>query len=170
MTVQANPSSPSTSATRSAITLSRRKAVIGGIGAVFLLIAPLGPTWLASPAVPAAHIPAMALNYSDLHHLTTSGLAPTTWVQENFFSWLGWLLIAVTILATAAAVLLARRAVGIVNLVLAVAGLLIGLFAAKGALTWSQFSHEIPNLRIGAYLLVVGFLLILVSALTPERR
>jgi hypothetical protein len=40
-----------------------------------------------------------------------------------------------------------------------VAGLLVSLFAATGVLSWSQFSREIPNLRVGVCLLIVGYLL-----------
>jgi len=155
---------------RPALALSLRSAVIGGTGTVLLLISPLGLTWLAAKAVPAAHIPAQNLDYADLHHLTSSGLAPTNWVQQNYFSWLGWLLIILTVLATAAAALLGRRVLGIVGITTAALGLVLGLFAAKGVLTWSAFSHQVPDLRAGAYFLVVGFLLLLIaSALTPER-
>lgn len=164
MTVQTAP------ATRSRISVSPLPALVGGIGAVFLVISALGPTWLYSPAVPAAHIPALSLSYADLNTLANSGHVPSTWVQENYFAWIGWLLIIATILATGAAVLLRQRRLGFVGLGLSALGLVLGLFAAKGALSWSQFSHQIPNLRVGAYLLIVGFLLTLVTALLPERR
>jgi len=149
-----------TTSSRPELALNLRAAVVGGVGAVLLLISPLGLTWLAAKAVPAAHIPAQNLSYADLHHLTSSGMAP-----------LGWLLIVLAVLTTAAAALLGRRSLGAVGVVVSALGLVLGLFAAKGVLTWSAFYHQIPNLRAGAYFLVVGFILLLIaSALTPQRR
>jgi hypothetical protein len=52
---------------------------------------------------------------------------------------------------------------------LSVLGLVVDVFADKGVLTWSQFYREVPNLRIGTYLLIAGYLLTLLSALIPER-
>lgn len=154
---------------RPMLAISLRSAVVGGIGAVLLLVSPLGPGWLFTPANPAFHIPAATLDFSDLHHLTSSGIAPTNWVQQNYFSWLGWLLIALTIVATGAAVLVRRRFLIAVAAVLSVLGLVVDVFADKGVLTWSQFYREVPNLRIGTYLLIAGYLLTLLSALIPER-
>ena len=158
-----------TSSTRPLLAVRLRSAVVGGIGAVFLLVALLGTGWLFSPANATLHIPATTLNFADLHHLTSSGMAPTNWIQKNYFSWLGWLIIAATIVATIAAVLIRRRFLNILVVVLSVVGLVVGLFAAKGVLTWAQFSHQVPNLRVGTYLLIAGFVLTLVSALIPER-
>lgn len=156
--------------TRPALGLSPLTAVVGGIGAVFLLISVFGISWISIPAVPVAHIPAMNLDYSGLHHLSSSGTVPTDWIQKNYFSWIGWVLIVTAIIAVGATALLGHRVLGILGAVLSALGVILGLFAAKGALTWSQFWHEIPDLRAGAYLLVVGFLLILVAALLPRHR
>jgi hypothetical protein len=142
--------------------------VLGGVGALLLLVSALGPGWFYSPAQPQAHIPATTLSYQGLHHLADSGLAPTNWIQQNYFSWLGWLLIIVTVLATGAAVVSGRRVLSLVGAAFSLLGLVLGLFAAKGALSWSQFGHQLPNLRVGAYLLVAGFVLTCVSALAPE--
>jgi hypothetical protein len=164
MAVQTTP------ATRPVLTLRPRSAVIGGVGAVLLLIAPLGLGWLFSPAVAVAHIPAQTLSFAGLHHLTSSGIAPTNWIQKNYFAWLGWVLIIATIIATGASVLTGRRSLGVLAVVLSVLGLVLSLFAFKGVLTWSQFIHQIPNVRVGAYLLIAGYLLTLASGLTAERR
>jgi len=162
MTLQA------TSPARPALRVRLRSAVLGGIGAVLLLVSALGPAWFYSPAQPQAHIPATTLSYQGLHHFADSGLAPTNWIQQNYFSWLGWLLIVVTILATGAAVVAERRILSLAGAALSLLGLILGLFAAKGALSWSQFSHELPDLRVGAYLLVAGFVFTCVSGLLPE--
>jgi hypothetical protein len=153
---------------RAALRIRPRSALIGGLGAVLLLISPLGVGWFYVPAVPQAHIPATTLSYQGLHHLAGSGMAPTNWVQQNYFAWLGWLLIVAAILITGAAVVTGRRALDMAGAALCLLGLVLGLFAAKGALSWSQFAHELSNLRVGAYLLVAGFFIILVSALIPE--
>ena len=163
MTVQAS------SSTRPALNIRTRSAVVGGLGAVLLIISTLGIAWFHIPAQPQAHVPALTLSYNGLHHLASSGLAPTNWIQQNYFAWLGWVLIAATIIATGAAALAGHRLLSGAGAVLSLLGLVLGLFAAKGVLSWSQFSHEIPDLRIGAYLLVIGFLLTLVSVLVPER-
>jgi hypothetical protein len=145
-----------------------RSAVVGGVGAVLLVISPLGLGWLFSPAVAAAHIPAMTLNFADLGTLSSSGRVPTNWIQENYFSWIGWALIALTIVATGAAAVTGRRPLRVLSVILSVAGLLVSLFAAKGVLSWSQFSREIPNLRVGVCLLIVGYLLTLAAGVIQD--
>ena len=108
MSVQTTSTSPST---RPALALNPASAVVGGVGAVLLLIAPLGLAWFFSPAVPSMHIPSMTLSFSGLHHLSSSGMAPTNWIQKNYFAWLGWVLIIATIVITGAD----RRIVGILS-------------------------------------------------------
>jgi hypothetical protein len=159
-----------TPSTRLVLSVSPRSAAVAGVGAVLLMISLLGPGWLFSPANEAAHIPATTLNFADLHQLSSSGAVPTNWIQHNYFAWLGWVLIVATIVATSAAVLGGGRLFGALGVVLSVLGLLLGLFAAKGVLTWSRFYHLVPDLRVGAYLLVVGYLLTLVSAAASGRR
>ncbi|GAA3218745.1 hypothetical protein [Actinocorallia longicatena] len=145
-------------------------AALAGLGAVLLLIAPLGPGWLFSPANPAAGIPAITLSFADLHRLTSSGPVPTNWIQENYFSWLGWALIAVTILTTAAGVLLRRRELNSTAAALAALGIVLTVLAAKGTLTWSQFSDETPHIRVGVYLLQLGYVLMIAAAATAQKR
>lgn len=164
MTVQTTP------ATRTVSPLRPRSAIVGGAGAVLLLIAPLGLGWLFSPAVPVAHIPATTLTFAGLHHPASSGMAPTNSIQKSYFSWLGWALFIVTIIATGAAVLTGRRSLSVLVVVLSVLGLLVSVFAFKGVQTWSQFNHQVTNVRIGGWLLIAGYLLTLVSGLIPQRR
>jgi hypothetical protein len=156
--------------TRPSLNVRPRSAVIGGLGAVLLLVAPSGPAWFHIPGQPKAHIPATTLSYAGLHHLSSSGLTPTDWIQHNYFAWLGWVLIAATVVLTAGAVLLGRHLLAVAAAVLSLLGLVLGIYAAKGVLTWSQFLHQVPHLRVGAYLLVVGFLLTALAAFVPERR
>jgi hypothetical protein len=156
--------------TRAALTVSPRAAIIGGVGAVLLLIAPLGLVWLYSPAIAALHIPAMNLTFTDLHHLADSGLAPTNWIQKNYFAWLGWVLIIATIVVTAAAVVIRRRAFGVAAIATSVLALILTQLAAKGTLTWSAYAHESSNTRIGVYVLIVGYLLTLVAGIMQSRR
>ena len=167
MSVQTTSTSPST---RPALALNPASAVVGGVGAVLLLIAPLGLAWFFSPAVPSMHIPSMTLSFSGLHHLSSSGMAPTNWIQKNYFAWLGWVLIIATIVITGAAVLLRRRSLGAAAIVLSVLAVILTQLAAKGTLTWSQYAHQSSNTRIGVYVLLVGYLLTLVAGIMQTRR
>lgn len=147
-----------------------RSAIVAGAGAVLLVIAPLGLGWLFSPAVAAEHIPAMTLNFGNLATMSSSGRVPTDWIQENYFSWIGWALIALTVVAAGAAAVTGRPPLRVLSVIVSVVGLVVSLFAAKGVLSWSQFWHEVPDLRIGVCLLIVGYLLTLAAGLVAERR
>jgi uncharacterized membrane protein len=116
------------------------------------------------------HIPSMTLSFSGLHHLSSSGMAPTNWIQKNYFAWLGWVLIIATIVVTGAAVLLRRRSLGAAAIVLSVLAVILTQLAAKGTLTWSQYAHQSSNTRIGVYVLLVGYLLTLVAGIMQTRR
>src|SRR3546814_13452962 len=89
--------------------------------------------------------------YTTLFRSVGSGAVPTTWVQESYFSWLGWALLVVSTLVLAATAVTRSRwnhggvaAVGVIGLVLHV-------FAAKGALTWGLFFDQVPNIRVGGF-------------------
>ncbi|MEO5664499.1 MAG: hypothetical protein ABIR39_14570 [Nocardioides sp.] len=141
------------------------------VSPVLLLVALLGAGWLFVPANPAIEAPATTLGFDELHDLAASGVIPTTWVQQNYFGWLGWTLVILVIalaLATAAAglrfVAMALAGAGLV-------GLAINVFAVKGALTWGQFTDQIPNIRIGGYCAIVGYILaIALGAIGSARR
>lgn len=138
---------------------------------VLLLLALLGAGWLYVPANPAIKAPAATLGFGDLHKLAGSGVIPTTWIQQNYFGWLGWTLVLVII---ALCLVTAATCNRIVAGVLAAAGLvslITHLFAVKGALTWGQFADQTSHLRIGAYCAVAGYVLaIAFGGLRAARR
>src|SRR3546814_3401110 len=62
--------------------------------------------------------------YTTLFRSVGSGAVPTTWVQESYFSWLGWALLVVSTLVLAATAVTRSRwnhggvaAVGVIGLV-----------------------------------------------------
>lgn len=149
--------------------LGWRTAVYVVAGAL-LLISLMGPGWLFVPANPALQAPAMTLNFGDLGELTSGEVVPTNALQQAYFGWLGWTLVLATLAAAAAHVATRVRPVGVLVSVLAVCGLIINTFGVKGTLNWSQFFDQTPNMRAGAYLIIVGYVVALIASLIPDRR
>jgi hypothetical protein len=47
----------------------------------------------------------------------------------------------------------------------------VNLFAVKGALTWGQFADQIPNIRVGGYCAIAGYLVaVALGGLRVARR
>jgi len=104
-------------------------------------VALLGAGWLYVPANPAIKAPATTLGFNDLHDLAASGAVPTTWLQQNYFGWLGWTLIIIIIVALSlATALTGKRSVAMALAGAGVVSLAVNFFAVKGALTWGQFT------------------------------
>lgn len=138
---------------------------------VLLLVALLGAGWLYVPANPAIKAPATTLGFQDLHELAASGVVPTTWVQQNYFGWLGWTLVGIVIALCAATAITGRRVMAGALAAAGIVGLAINVFAVKGALTWGQFMDQVPNIRIGGYCAIAGYLLALaISGVRAARR
>jgi len=133
----------------------------------------LGPAWIYVPANPAANAPAARLDFGDLGRLTGSPGVPTTWLQQSYFDWLGWLTAIVVVLGLAAAILVRSRALAPVATGLAVLALIVKVLALKGPLTWAQVVDQLANLRLGSYLVDLGLVgataiaLVLVSRRRP---
>lgn len=141
------------------------------VSPVLLLVALLAAGWLYVPANPAAKAPATTLAFNDLHQLAGSGVIPTTWVQQSYFGWLGWTLVVIVIALALGTAVTARRSAAATLGGAGLVGLLVNLFAVKGALTWGQFIDQVPNVRVGGYCAVVGYLLTLaVGARAAARR
>ena len=131
------------------------------VSPVLLLVALLGLGWLYVPANPAIKAPATTFGFDDLHDLANSGAVPTTWLQQNYFGWLGW---TVVLAVTALAIVTALTGKRVAAIALAGAGLIslvVTLFAVKGELTWGQFGDQIPNFRAGGYCALLGYLIAL---------
>ena len=116
------------------------------VSPVLLLVALLGAGWLYVPANPAIKAPATTLGFNDLHDLAASGAVPTTWLQQNYFGWLGWTLIIIIIIIVAlslATALTGKRSVAMALAGAGVVSLAVNLFGLKGALTWGQFKAKV---------------------------
>jgi hypothetical protein len=140
-----------------------------------LLISLLGPGWLFVPANPAARMPETTLSFGDLHDLANSGALPTTHIQQSYFGWLGWTLVLATGITALLVAVVARRALVALLAVLSVAGVVVTTFGLKGALTWANFVDQVPNVRVGGYLVFIGYVsafafaaLLAKSARTPH--
>jgi hypothetical protein len=123
-----------------------------------LVVGLLGPAWIYAPANSAANAPAARLDFGDLRQLTGTPGVPTTWLQQSYFDWLGWLSAIVVMLGVAAAILLRTRALALVATGLAVLGLIAKVLALKGPLTWAQVVDQLANLRLGSYLVDLGLI------------
>lgn len=141
------------------------------VSPVLLLVALLGAGWLYVPANPAMKAPATTLGFNDLHDLAASGAIPTTWLQQNYFGWLGWTLIIIVIALSLATALTGKRSVAMALAGAGVVGLAVNLFAVKGSLTWGQFTDQVPNIRVGGYCAIVGYLLVVaLGGIRAARR
>lgn len=147
-----------------------RRVVPFAGAAGMLVLSPLGPAWLQVAANPAAKLPEMALSFGDLHDLTSSGAAPTNGIQEVYFGWLGWILVLATVVVAAAFVATRRVEAAILVAVIAVVGLAITALGVKGPLTWSQLFEQAENIRLGGYLMVLGYLVTLIAGLVGARQ
>jgi hypothetical protein len=125
---------------------------------VVLLVSLLGPGWLFVPANQAAKMPETTLSFGNLHDLANSGAVPTTNIQQWYFGWLGWTLVLATGITALLIAVLARRALMVLLGVLSVAGVVVTTFGLKGALSWADFFDQVPNVRLGGYLVFIGYL------------
>ena len=134
----------------------------------------LGLNWLHVPAQPAIKAPATTLTFQDLHELTTSGIVPTSGVQEAYFAWLGWVLAVGAVAIALATTLMGHRALIALLAGVSSLGLVLTALGVKGTLTWGQFFDQVPNIRVGGYLVVLGYLaalaLAVASLLRGQRR
>jgi hypothetical protein len=133
------------------------------VSALALVLALVGPGWLYAPANPAAKIPAMTLDFAGLRKLTATPGIPTNWVQGAFFGWMAWVLVIVALLLGAAHAATRLRLAAIATAVVALVALIIDLLALKGVGTWGQLLHQVPNVRLGGYLMVVGLVVLLAT-------
>lgn len=140
------------------------------IGPVLLLLSLLGPGWVHVPANPVAKTPATTMSFADLHDLVSSGVVPTTGVQEAYYDWLAWTLASAAVLA---AVLLAVTDHGItagVLLVVGALGLVFTALAVKGVQTWGHVFDQLDLIRLGGCLVIIGFLAVLLSGVVGLIR
>ncbi len=134
-------------------------SVVSGLAAVLLIVSLSGPGWLYVPANPATGAPATTLSFQDLNHLTE--VIPSTAWQQAYFSWAGWVLAILVILAAAFVLLRPSVASATALLVAAAVGLVATVFGVKGPLWWSQFIDAADQIRIGGYLLDLAYVALL---------
>jgi hypothetical protein len=127
---------------------------------IVLITSLIGTTWLFSPANPTTRLPALNLSFSHLRALTRAAPAPAE--QRAYFSWLCWTLVIGTLTAAVLSVVVRSRLISALVALLSMTALVCTLIAVKGALTWSQLLREVKDMRIGGYLVIFGFLLLLV--------
>jgi hypothetical protein len=146
-------------------------AVAGAVAvsALALVLALAGPGWLYVAANPAAKTPAMTLDFAGLRKLTDTPGIPTNWVQSAFFGWLAWVLVIVALLLAAAYATTRLRLAATATAVVALVALIVDVLALKGVGTWNQLLDQIPNVRLGGYLMVVGLVLILATGVLGSK-
>jgi hypothetical protein len=140
-----------------------------GLAAVLLVVSLVGPGWVHAPADPVTGAPATTLDFQGLNTLTS--LVPSTAWQQAYFGWLGWAMVVLTI-ATGIAAALRRDGLSGTALVLASSlGLVATLFAVKGTMSWSVFIAATDTMRIGSYMLIVGYVVCMaVGVIVLVRR
>ncbi|MEV0550638.1 hypothetical protein AB0H98_27855 [Nocardia salmonicida] len=133
--------------------------ILGYLAAGALWIALLGPAWAYIPATPTN--PSANMNFADFVALNAA--MPAGGLQDAFYSWNAWLFAA---LATALILLGRRRrtkSAGIVAVVLGLVQLVVSVLALKGEATVAMMVDNLPYLRIGSALFVIGIFLLIAS-------
>ncbi len=115
----------------------------------------LGFAWTFIPANPTAQTPEMWMTFSDLSAATAQ--SPSA-IQAAYFGWLAWTLVACTVLVAFGAVITGLRPLFGVEVALGLAMLIITMFASKGPSSWGTVIAALPDLRIGALMMLVGSL------------
>lgn len=136
----------------------RTRLAVACTAITVLLVSLLGPGWLFVPGNPAAKMPATTPTFGDLHDLAQSGAVPTTTLQQSYFGWLGWSLVLATGITAVLVAVVGRRVLVVLLAALSVAGLVVTTFGLKGAHTWADFLDQVPNVRVGGYLVFVGYI------------
>jgi hypothetical protein len=84
---------------------------------------------------------------------------------------LGWCLVIIVIALGLAIAVTAQRPMEIALAGVGLVSLAVNLFAVKGALTWGQFADQIPNIRVGGYCAIAGYLVaVALGGLRVARR
>ena len=135
---------------------------------VVLVVALIGPGWLYSPANPVVGSPSTTLDFQGLNDLVSH--VPSTGRQQAYFGWLGWCLVALTVLSMLAATVRSSPVAAGVVCIIALTGLASTLFAVKGSMTWSQFSDSLHDVRAGAFMVLGGYLAAAAGGLVAALR
>jgi hypothetical protein len=110
-------------------------------------------------------------HFSDLHDITKGG--GSTGIAKAYFGWLGWVLLAATVLLALGANIPSPAAT-----VLRPLGAIVGL-ASVGLTFWALkfesgsrpgYSEYLKHARIGFYLAAAGFLVAAIGAMIGPRR
>ena len=135
-----------------------RATVLGYLAAAALWVALLGPAWAYIPATPTT--PAANMNFADF--IALNATLQTGGLQHAFYSWGAWLF---AVLATALALLAGRRraSVGIAATALGIVQLVVSLWAVKGNATVAVLLGNLPYMRVGSVLFLIGILLLTAS-------
>jgi hypothetical protein len=180
-------------APRTGLRLGVPGLILALVGAALLLVSFLAVNWFTT-----ANDSAFGGNahFSDIHdHLGTikaesQGLAEPTWIASAYFGWLGWLLLALTIVLAILANLPARGLSGLgrgLGLLAALVGIGLTFWAIK-LLTLTSAASQLPgaersqidafdsysyywnHVGIGFWLAVAGFVVAGVGAAIGARR
>jgi len=137
--------------------------VLALVGAVAGIIAFTATKWYSD--LGRAH-------FSDVHKITKIAEAHTPGIAKAYFSWLAWVVLIVAVLVAIAANLPSGASPGLraVGAIVALAGIGLTFWALKlssgGYGQYVKHAAKAPSL----YLVVGGFLLILIGSLMGPRR
>jgi hypothetical protein len=126
--------------------------------------------WLHMAANSMGPGPAVTLDFSDLRTLTDTPGVPTNTVQSEFFGWLAWLFVIVGLALGLATAATRARIAALALAGTALVTLVVDLFAVKGPLTWSAFSDQLPDIRLGAYFMIAGLVVLLAIGVWSAKR
>lgn len=154
--------------TRGSAVVNARVALVSvSVVATVLLLLSFLLGQLFVPAV--GPMPAMTLDFGETRDLVVSGLISTTGFQDAYFNWLAWTIVLIAIVLTLLSSALLRKPVAIFACIVGILGLTTSVIGNKGSLTWSEFIDQLPNLRVGAYFNLIGFIVVIVAALLAAR-
>lgn len=143
-------------------------AVLAAIAAVLGVLALTAFSWYRDNySSLAGHSARNTVKFSDIHDRLRG--APGTTISDPYFSWLGYVLLAASVVLAIACAFGARGALRTLTVLVALAGLVLTAWAIRlvdlrGYWDWAKHTS------FGAWAMAGAFLLCLVAALVPARR
>ncbi|GAA4489723.1 hypothetical protein GCM10023094_51780 [Rhodococcus olei] len=148
--------------------VAARRAVAGctiaAVAAMWLGL--LGPAWTYVPPQPQGTAPAAELSFAAL---SAAVAGSSSAVQVTYFGWLAW---AFAFGTTVLAILLIRTGHRLIAALCIGAGALqlaVAVLAVKGPLPWSVFVDGLADARLGAALMLAGYVLLVAAGVLAVR-
>jgi hypothetical protein len=151
---------------------SVRAARTVAIGAALVLgvISLTSMNWLHMAANPATHAPAVDVSCDEIADLLRIPGVPSTGIERAYFHFLGWTLLLALVLLSVVAISVRNHAIAWCAMAADVVALVVFVLSVKGALSWGAFLRSAPDVRTGAWLMPLAFVVLGATALLAIVR